>query len=240
MYECSELVPVQYGSWAGACGNDIACSVLACGSVYRVVPVRESVPQYSPRPPGLCISVYVCTVQTPKDVVQCAGARPPGLCTSVYFSTVRAQTGFVRCEPTRALYCVLVLAHRALYPVLMCSCGFVRPELTRACASVYGTSPTSFARCEPTKALYSVLVLAPQGFAHGAYVLVRSYEQMSSCTRTCTYVRYELTRSLCFCAGGCANELLYGNLYVYTVRAHNGFMQFSFALVLRNEAFTWN
>ena len=31
--ECGELV--QYGSWAGARDNDIACSVLACVNVYR-------------------------------------------------------------------------------------------------------------------------------------------------------------------------------------------------------------
>ena len=122
----------------------------------------------------------------------------------------------------------------------MCSCGSVRSEPARACASVYCTNPKSFVRCKPTKALYSVLVLAPQGFALRACVLVRSYEQMSSCTRTYTYVRYELPRSLCFCAGGCADELLYGNLYVCTVRAHNGFMHFSSTLVSQNEAFTWN
>ena len=63
---------------------------------------------------------------------------------------------------------------------------------------------------------------------------------MGSRTRTCTSVRYELTRFLCFCVGGFADELLYGNLYVCTVRAHSGFMQVSSGLVSRNEVFVRN
>ena len=45
---------------------------------------------------------------------------------------------------------------------------------------------------------------------------------------------------ICASVRGCADELLYGNLYVCTVRAYDGFMQFSSALISRNEAFTWN
>ena len=101
MCEFRELV--QYGSRTGACDNEIACSLLVCGSVCRGVHVRESVPQYGPRPPGLCTSVYVCTVRTLKGFIQCTGARPPGFCTSVYFSTAQVQTDSVRCEPARAL-----------------------------------------------------------------------------------------------------------------------------------------
>ena len=107
---------MQHGSWAGACDNEIACSLLVCGSVFRGVHVRESVPQYGPCPSGLCTSVYVCIVRTPKGFIECASARPPGLCTYVYFSTVRAQTGLVRCEPARALYSVLILAHQSFVP----------------------------------------------------------------------------------------------------------------------------
>ena len=137
---------MQYGSWAGACDNKIAGSVLVCGSVYRGVHVRESVPQCGPRPPGLCTSVYVCTVRTPKGFMQCASARPPGLCTSVYFSTVRAQTGFVGCEPARALYSVMVLVHQSLKPnayvlgrictvcARKCLCFFKRYEPQELCA----------------------------------------------------------------------------------------------------------
>ena len=61
---CTVLVWDKYGSWAGACENETACSVLVRGSVYRGVHVRESEPQYGPRPPGLCTSMYVCTVRT--------------------------------------------------------------------------------------------------------------------------------------------------------------------------------
>ena len=45
---------------------------------------------------------------------------------------------------------------------------------------------------------------------------------------------------ICASVRRCEDELLYGNLYVCTVRAHDGFMQFSSALVSRNESFTWN
>ena len=46
---------------------------------------------------------------------------------------------------------------------------------------------------------------------------------------------------ICASVRGCADELLYGNLYVcITVLAYDGFMQFSSALVSRNEAFKWN
>ena len=166
---------MQYGSWAGARDHEIVCSVIVCGSVYGGVYVRESVLQYDPCPPGLCTSVYVCTVRPHKSFMQCAGARPPELCTSVYFSTVRAQTDFVRYEPTRALYSVLVLAHQSLVPsayVLVRICtvrarkGFVLLYVVRAQRALCGASPKGFVRCEPTRALYSVLVLAPQGFCY--------------------------------------------------------------------------
>ena len=148
--------------------------MLACVSVYQCVHVRESVPQYGPRPPGLCTSVYVCTVRTHKGFLQCAGARPPGLCISVYFSAVRAQTAFVRCESTKALcfgvlYELQELCAVRTYKdfvqwapglVLLCTVRAPRylrgASLQRLCASVYCTSPTSFVRCEPTKALHSV------------------------------------------------------------------------------------
>ena len=143
----------------------------------------------------------------------CAGA-----CASVYCTSPKSS---VRCEPTKALcFCVLyepkelcaVRAYKGFVPLCtvrasraLCGASLQRLYIVcaRACASVYRTSLTSFVRCEPTKALYSVLVLAPPGFAPSAHVLVRSDEQMSSCTRTCTYVLYELTRYLCFCIGTC-------------------------------------
>ena len=98
-------------------------------------------------------------------------------------------------------------------------------------------------RTSRTLRLSSILQIpfeSSYNFASSAYMLVRSCEQMGSCTRTCTSVRYELTRCLCFCVEECADELLYGNLYVCMVRAHNGFMQVSSELVSRNKVFVRN
>ena len=140
-----------------------------------------------------------------------------GLCFCVLYEpqelcAVRAYKGFV-------LLCT-VRAPRALRGA----------SLQTLCVSVRCTSPSSFFRCEPIKTLYSVrqglcfCVLyephelcavraykgfiqcagaRPPSFAPSAYVLVRSYEQMSSCTRTCTHVLYELTRYLWFCTRTC-------------------------------------
>ena len=125
MCGCGELV--QYGSWAGACDNEIACSVLAYVSVYRCVRVRESVPQYGP--------------------------RPPGFCTSVYFRAVRVSPAFVRCESHRPL-CGASLQRLCASVYCTSSESFLcGASLQRLCASVYRTSARSFARCEPTKAL---------------------------------------------------------------------------------------
>ena len=141
MCECGELV--QYGSWAGASDNEIACSVLAYVSVYRCVRVRESVPQYGPRPPGLCTSVYFRAVRVSPAFVRCEPTKT--LCFGVLYEL---RELFVRCEPTKALYSV----RRGL-----CFCVLYEPShgasLQRLCASVYRTSARSFARCEPTKAL---------------------------------------------------------------------------------------
>ena len=100
MCECGELV--QYGSWAGACDNEIACSVLAYVSVYRCVRVRESVPQYGPRPPGLRTSVYFRAVRVSPAFVRCEPTKT--LCFGVLYEL---RELFVRCEPTKALrFCV--------------------------------------------------------------------------------------------------------------------------------------
>ena len=153
MCDCGELV--QYGSWAGACDNEIACSVLAYVSVYRCVRVRESVPQYGP--------------------------RPPGLRTSVYFRAVRASPAFVRCEPTktlcfgvlyelRELLCGASLHYKGSVPLCTVrapralrsaslqrlSTVYERQELCAVRASkgfLPCTSAKSFARCEPPTAL---------------------------------------------------------------------------------------
>ena len=111
--------------------------------------------------------------------------------------------------------------------VLLCSyAGGCADELK--CESLYVCTVRAhkdFVRCEPTRASYNVLVLAHQGFVQCASVLVRERVQINSCARACTSVRCEPTRALCFCAGGCADELMCESLYVCTVRAHKGFMQ---------------
>ena len=166
-----------------------------------------------------CASVY-CTSSKSfvrREPTEVLYSVRRGLCFCVLYAPqelcgMRAYKGFV-------LLCT-VRAPRALRGA----------SLQRLCASVCCASPTSFSRCEPTKTLYSVgqglcfCVLyephelctvriykgfiqcagaCPPSFAPSAYVLVRSYEQMSSCTRTCTYVLYELTRYLWFCTGTC-------------------------------------
>ena len=179
MCECGELV--QYGSWAGACDNEITCSVLAYVSVYRCVRVRESVPQYGPRPPGLCTSLYFRAVRVSPAFVRCEPTKT--LCFGVLYEL---RELFVRCEPTKALYsvrrglcfCVLyeptkalrfcvpyerqelcaVRAYKGFVP--LCTVRAPRalrgPSLQRLCASVCCRSFTSFVRCEPTKAFYRV------------------------------------------------------------------------------------
>ena len=184
MCECGELV--QYGSWAGACDNEIACSVLAYVSVYRCVRVRESVPQYGPRPPGLCTSVYFRAVRVSPAFVRCEPTKT--LCFGVLYEL---RELFVRCEPTKALYsvrqglcfCVLYEPSRGASLQRLCASvyrtsarifavraykGFVPlctvrapralrgASLQRLCASVCCKSFTSFVRCEPTKAFYRV------------------------------------------------------------------------------------
>ena len=124
-----------------------------------------------------------------KGFIQCAGALPSGLCTqSVLLRTVRVSRALCGASLQRLHTVCWCSTLRTLHPVS---------------ASVYGTSLKGFVRCEPTKALYSVLVLSPQGFAPSQCLCARAVsEQMSSCTRTCTYVRYELTQ-MSSCTGTC-------------------------------------
>ena len=225
--------------------------------------MQESVLQYGARPPGLCTmcfcaragtcvdelmyaSLYICTVRAHQDFVllcfciRLHGVRPKMLC------AVRAHKGFTQCAGARPPG-----------PCSKCLCARARTcAKEQACTSVpYGASPRGlwafvyvctvrdekgFVRYEPTSALYSVLVLAHQDFVPSVYVLVWARVQMSSCTRTCTYVRDEPTSALCFCAGGCADELICGNLYVCTVRAHKGFMQCVLLSLCLYEVLMWN
>ena len=141
--------------------------------------------------PGL---VLLCTVRDPRAL---RGASLQRLCASVYRTSPKS---FARCEPTKALcLCVMdephelcaVRASKTSYSVRqgLCFCILYKPDELCAVRAYKG-----FIQCAGAR---------PQGFAPSAYVLVRSYEQMSSCTRTCTCVLYELTRYFCFCTGTC-------------------------------------
>ena len=185
--------------------------------------------------------------------VRCEPTRALCFAASVYVCTVRAQNNFVRCELTRASCSVLVLAHQGFVPS---ACVLVRGRVQMSepvhlygaspqgfCASVYACTVRAqkgFVRCEPKRALYRVLVLDHQGVETSAYVLVGARVQMSSYTGTCTSVWCEPTSVLCFCAGGCADELMRGNLYVCTARAHKDFMQCASLSSCLYEVLVWN
>ena len=127
-------------------------------------------------PTTLCASVY-CT--SPQSFVRC---EPTRLCASVCCTSPKS---FVRCEPTKALcFCVLYEPHelcavRAYKDCIQCEPGHVLLCTVRAPRALCGAS---------LQRLHTVCWCSPPGFAPSVYVLVRSYEQMSSCTRTCTYL----------------------------------------------------
>ena len=230
---CSVLVCVNVYRWVHVRENQYLCTVLTsqgfvflCTSV-QCEPPRASYSVLVLAPQGfllLCTSVrcepkrVLCG--TSQALCFCVLNEPQELC------AVRAYKGSVQCAPGLVILCT-VRAPRAL-----CGASLQRlyTVCDRACAYVYCTSPKSFVRCEPTKALHSVrqglcfcVLYEPQElcavraykgfmqcagarplrFAPSAYVLVGSNEQMSSCTRTCTYVLYEFTRYLCFCTRVC-------------------------------------
>ena len=170
---------------------------------------------YSANPQGL---YTVCWCSPPRALYFCVlqyGASPNGLC------AVRTRKGVIQCVGTRPPeLCTQFLSA----PSVRCE-----PKGALCGASLQGLYTVCW--CSPPRALHPVLMCSCGSCGRA---------QMSSCRRTCTSVRYELTRSLCFCAGGGVDELLYGNLYVCTVRAHNGFMQCASELVSPNEVFVWN
>ena len=213
MCECGELV--QYGSWAGACDHEIACSVLAYVSVYRCVRVRESVPQYGPRPPGFCTSVYFRTVRVSPAFVRCEPTKT--LCFGVLYEL---RELFVRCEPTKALrFCVpyerqelcAVRAYKGFVP--LCTVRAPRAlrgaSLQRLCAYVCCRSFTSFVRCEPTKAFYGVR--APRAlrgaslqrlstvYERQKLCAVRASKGFLPCTSAKSFARCEPPKVLCLC-----------------------------------------
>ena len=131
------------------------------------ISVRSSPPRalyfcvllYSVNPQGLHT---VCWCSPPRALYFCVlqyGASPNGLCAvrayegSVLLCTVRAPRALCGASLQR-LYTVCTRACASVYctsPKSLCGAS-----LQRLCASVYCTSPKIFVRCEPTKALYSV------------------------------------------------------------------------------------
>ena len=183
MFECSGLVP--YGSWAGSCNNEVACSVPVCVSLYRWVQTRESVPQYGPCPPRafyFCVRLYSANPQGLHTVYWCSppgalyfcvlqyGASPNGRCTS--------PKSYVRRESRKALYSVRQgLCFCVLYePQELCAVraykGFVLLCTVRAPRALCGASP---------QRLYTVYARA------GAAVY---------CTSPKSFVRCEPTKAL--------------------------------------------
>ena len=202
----------------GASPNGL-CAVRAYKGFVLRCTVRAPRALCSASPQRLCASVY-CT--SFKSFVRCEPTK------ALY--SVRPGLGFCVLNEPQELCAVRAYKGVMLLCTVRASRALRGASLQRLCASVYCTSPTSFVRCEPTKTLCSVrqglcfcvlykphelcVVRAykdciqcagarPPGFAPSAYVLVRSYEQMSSCTKTCTYVLYELMRYFCFCTGTC-------------------------------------
>ena len=143
-----------------------SASVRVRGSVCRRPHVRESVPLYGARPPGLCTICFCARAGACVD---------ESMCVSLYICTVRAHKGFVLLG-SRAEGCADELKCESLYVFTM-------------------RAHEGFVRCEPIRALYNVLVLAHQGCIQCASVFVRERVQMGSCTKACISVRYEPTRA---------------------------------------------
>ena len=120
--------------------------------------------------------VLRCTVRAPRAL---CGASLQRLCASVYRTSAKS---FARCEPTKAL-CLCVPYERQELCAVRAYKGFVPLCAVRASRALCGASLQRFSTvcwCSPLKIFY---------------VLVRSYEQMSSCTRTCMPVCHGTERS---------------------------------------------
>ena len=122
--------------------------------------------------------VFLCTVRAPRAL---RGVSLQRLCASVCCTS---PTGFFQCEPTKTLYSVRQgLCFCVLYePRELCAVraykGFIQCALYE---------PHELCAVRAYKGFIECAGVRPPSFAPSAYVPVRSYEQMSSCTRTCTY-----------------------------------------------------
>ena len=165
--------------------------------------VSTSVWSSPPRALYFCVRLYSTNPQGLYTVCWCSPPRALYFCVLQYGASsneicaVRTHKGVTQCAGTRPPeLCTQRLCARAdLYCpsqqglVLLCT---VRVQRALCGASLQRLYTVCW--CSPPKALHPVLMCSC------------GREQMSSCTSTYTYVRYELTNSLCFCAGGCADE----------------------------------
>ena len=146
-------------------------------------------------PQRLCASVC-CT--SPTSFVRCEPTK------ALYSAHCTSLTSFVRCEPAKALcLCVLYEPHelfsvRAYKDFIQCARGLVLLvlyELHELCAvraykgfiQCVLYEPHELCAVRAYKGLIQCAGVRPPSFSPNAYVPLRSYEQMSSCTRTCTY-----------------------------------------------------
>ena len=162
--------------------------------------------------PGLVLLSHLCTVRAPRAL---RGASLQRLCASVYRTSAKS---FARCEPTNILcLCVLYEPHelfsvRAYKDFIQCAPGLVllvlyEPHELCAVRAYKGFiqcalyEPHELCAVRTYKGFIQCAGVRPPSFGPSAYVPVRSYEQMSSCTRTCTYalVRMYCTSSHVIC-----------------------------------------
>ena len=173
--------------------------------------------------------VLLYTVRTPRSL---RGASLQRLCASVCCTS---PTSFFRCEPTKTLYSVRQdLCFCVLYePHELCAVraykGFVQCVLYEPHELCAARAYKSFRQCalyEPhdlcaVRAYNGFIQRAgvrPPSFAPSAYVPVRSYEQMSSCTRTCTYALVHMYCTSSHVNCGSVREPIY--LYVAERNIH--------------------
>ena len=173
--------------------------------------------------------VLLCIVRAPRAL---RGASLQRLCASVCCTS---PTSFFRCEPTKTLYSVRQdLCFCVLYePHELCAVraykGFVQCVLYEPHELCAARAYKSFRQCalyEPhdlcaVRAYNGFIQRAgvrPPSFAPSAYVPVRSYEQMSSCTRTCTYALVHMYCTSSHVNCGSVREPIY--LYVAERNIH--------------------
>ena len=211
LYELQELCAVRAykGFIQCAPGLELLCTVRApralrgaslqrlCASVYCTS--AKSLARCEPTK-ALCLCVLYephehCAVRAFKGFIQTActvrasralcRASLQRLCASVCCTS---PTSFFRCEPTKTLQCAPGLVLLALYkPHELCA---VRAYKDFIQCALY--EPHELCAVRAYKGFIQCAGVRPPSFAPSAYVPVRSYEQMRSCTGTCTYALFHM------------------------------------------------